>query len=117
MRNCGLGYIQFVDDIVNADPLAAAQRHDLLAGFVSQSFGKFYGIESEDYGFHIEVYLFVSYSNRSLSICQAGVQINFQAMLALFCTTTDPSQLAPPMRRHAHLHKRARQRVVNLPDD
>ncbi|MCL5611757.1 MAG: hypothetical protein M1485_04270, partial [Chloroflexi bacterium] len=39
MRNGGLGHIQFLDDLVDREGFAAADVHDLLAGFVRNGFG------------------------------------------------------------------------------
>ncbi len=53
MRNGGLGHIQFLDDLVDREGFAAADVHDLLAGFVRNGFGEEDGVE-----FHIDDFLF-----------------------------------------------------------
>ena len=44
MGYCWLGDVSGLDDLVHAQLHTAAQRHDFLAGFIGQRFGKFDGI-------------------------------------------------------------------------
>ena len=41
VRDCRLGNVQMLDDLVDRQPLATDQSHDLLAGIVGQGFGEF----------------------------------------------------------------------------
>ena len=41
VRDCRLGDVQPLDDLVDREPLAADQSHDLLPGIVGQGFGEF----------------------------------------------------------------------------
>jgi hypothetical protein len=41
MRDGRLGDVQLLDDLIDRQPLAADQCHDLLAGIVSQGLGEF----------------------------------------------------------------------------
>ena len=53
MRHRRLGDVQPLDDLVDREPLAAAEFHDLLACLVGKSFGECYRV-----AFHIDDYLF-----------------------------------------------------------
>jgi len=60
MGDCGLGNIKLGDDIIYTDPFTAAQRHDLLAGLVSQRFGELNSINGNYNSFHIDILLYVN---------------------------------------------------------
>jgi hypothetical protein len=57
VRDGGLGDVQGFHDLVDAEPLAAAQAHDLLAGVVSERLGKIYRVYGASY--HIDNLLYV----------------------------------------------------------
>jgi uncharacterized protein YgfB (UPF0149 family) len=54
MRDRRLRDVQLLDDLINREPVAAADLHDLLAGLVSKSFGEKDWIECV----HIDSHLF-----------------------------------------------------------
>jgi len=54
VRNGGLGHVELLNDRVDREPMAAAQQHDLLAGFIRQGFCKEDGV----WVCHIDLHLF-----------------------------------------------------------
>ncbi len=64
VRNRWLGDLQVTHDFIHRQPLATAELHDLLAGFVCQSFGETKRIRRFVLGNHCQVLY------RYLSICQ-----------------------------------------------